>query len=145
MNKPKLIFLCTGNSARSQMAEGLMRHHGGDIFDVYSAGLDAQGVNPHAIEVMKELGIDISKQESKNISVYLNKIDFDLLITVCSNADKNCPTIPGLKNRLHWGFDDPATIQGSNGIQIAKFREIRDFINSRIKNWLKLNRTIYEK
>ena len=145
MNKLKLIFLCTGNSARSQMAEGLMRHHGGDIFEVYSAGLNAQGVNPHAVEVMKEIGIDISKHKSKNITEYFNKTNFDLLITVCSNADKNCPTIPGIKKRLHWGFEDPAAITGSNGIKLAKFREIRDFINSRIKNWLKINQALYKK
>ncbi|UYP44723.1 Arsenate reductase [Candidatus Lokiarchaeum ossiferum] len=145
MNKPKLIFLCTGNSARSQMAEGLMRHHSGDIFEVYSAGLKAEGINPHAIEVMNEIGIDISTQKSKNITEYLNKINFDILITVCANADRNCPIIPGIKEKIHWGFEDPAAFQGSEGMQLANFREVRDFINTRIQNWLKINRPLYEK
>ncbi len=140
----KLIFLCTGNSARSQMAEGLMRHHAGDVFDVFSAGLDAQGVNPCAIEAMKEWGIDISHQKSKNISEYFGQVEFDILITVCSNAEKNCPTIPGIKTRLHWGFEDPAALKGSSEFKLAKFREIRDLIDTRIEEWLESNRSVDE-
>ncbi len=138
----KLIFLCTGNSARSQMAEGLMRHHAGDVFEIYSAGLDAQGVNPYAIEAMKEWEIDISHQKSKKISEYFGQVDFDILITVCSNAEKNCPTTPGIKTRLHWEFEDPAAVKGSPDIKLAKFREIRDLIDVRIKEWLKSNHSV---
>lgn len=136
MSKPRVLFLCTGNSARSQMAEAFLRRSAGDIFEVHSAGLEPKGVNPLTVKVMAEVGIDISNQASKGIETYLGKTLFQYLITVCDDADRNCPTVwPGVKTRMHWSFEDPAKLEGSEEEKLAKFREVRDQIERRVSEW----------
>jgi len=138
MNKINVIFLCTGNSARSQMAEALLRRHGGEHFEVYSAGLEPKGIHPLTQRVMDEIGVSLSGQWSKNVSDYLGKKHFGYLITVCSDADAKCPTtFPGVGQRLHWFFEDPAAVSGSEAEALAKFREVRDQIRARVLDWLK--------
>ncbi|MEI7848770.1 MAG: arsenate reductase ArsC [Chloroflexota bacterium] len=133
----RILFLCTGNSARSQMAEAFLRKYGGEQFEAYSAGLEPKGLNPLTVQVMQEVGIDISQQKSKGVETYLGKILFQCLITVCDDAEKNCPsTWPGISKREHWSFEDPAAFEGSNEEKLAKFREIRNQIEARIKNWI---------
>jgi len=134
----RVLFLCTGNSARSQMAEAFLRKYAGDRFEAHSAGLKPSGVNPFTIQVLQEVGIDISDQSSKGVDAYLGKILFQYLITVCDDADKNCPTVwPGVSQRMHWSFEDPAAFEGTDDEKLTKFREIRDQIERRIKAWLK--------
>jgi arsenate reductase len=135
-DKPPVLFLCTGNSARSQMAEALLRHYAGDRFEVHSAGLGPKGVNPYTLRVMDEIGIDIRDQQSKSVSTYLGRTIFSYVITVCSNAEANCPIFPGYTIRMHWPFDDPAAATGSDGEILAKFRLVRDQIAARIQEWL---------
>ena len=139
MGKQKVLFLCTGNSARSQMAEGLLRHHAGDQFEVFSAGLEPKGINPFAIQAMDEQGIDIRGQWSKSTKEYMGRIAFHYVITVCGNADKSCPqalwVTPGTK-KLHWPFEDPAAVEGTDAEKIAAFRDIRDQIDTKIQSWL---------
>lgn len=133
----RVLFLCTGNSARSQMAEAFLRKYAGEYFEAYSAGLEPKGVNPFTIQVMQEKGIDISRQASKGINLYLGKVLFQYLITVCDNADKNCPTVwPGVNTRMHWSFEDPAAFQGTDEQKLEKFRQIRDLIDEKIRYWL---------
>lgn len=133
----RVLFLCTGNSARSQMAEAFLRKYGGEEFEAYSAGLEPKGLNPFTVQVMKEVGIDVSHQRSKGTGEYLGKILFQYLITVCDDADKNCPTVwPGISKREHWSFQDPAAIEGTDEQKLAKFREVRDQIERRIKSWV---------
>ena len=137
MNKQRVLFLCTGNSARSQMAEALLRQYGNEIFESYSAGLEPKGVNPLTVRVMEELGIDISTQTSKDINTYLGKTRFQYLITLCDDADENCPTgLPGINARMHWSFEDPARREGTEEERLAKFREVRDQIEQKIKAWV---------
>ena len=137
MSNPRVLFLCTGNSARSQMAEAFLRKYGGDAFEPHSVGLEPKVVNPITVKVMEEVGIDISNQRSKGIETYLGKILFQYLITVCDDADKNCPTIwPGVNTRMHWSFEDPAAFEGTEAGQLAKFREVRDLIEKKIKAWI---------
>jgi arsenate reductase (thioredoxin) len=137
MSNQRVLFLCTGNSARSQMAEAFLRKYGGDAFEPHSAGLEPKGVNPITVKVMEEVGIDISNQRSKGIETYLGKVLFQYLITVCDDADKNCPTIwPGVNTRMHWSFEDPAAFEGTEAEQLAKFREVRDLIEKKIKAWI---------
>ncbi|HUI89391.1 MAG TPA: arsenate reductase ArsC [Anaerolineales bacterium] len=136
MDKQKVLFLCTGNSARSQMAEAFLRKHGGEHFEAHSAGLEPKGLNPLTVQVMNEVGIDVSSQESKGVDVYLGKVLFQYLITVCDEADKNCPTTwPGVNKRMHWSFEDPAKVEGPEAEKLAKFREVRDLIEKKIKSW----------
>jgi arsenate reductase len=133
----RILFLCTGNSARSQMAEAFVRKYGGDRFEAHSAGLEPRGVNHFTIQVMQENGIDISNQSSKGINTYLGKVLFQYLITVCDDAEKNCPTVwPGVNQRMHWSFEDPAAFQGSDEEKLEKFRQIRDLIEKKIKEWV---------
>ncbi|NDJ76039.1 MAG: arsenate reductase ArsC, partial [Chloroflexi bacterium] len=107
--KIKVLFLCTGNSARSQMAEGFLREYAGNVFEAHSAGLDPKGMNPYTVRAMQEVGIDVSGQESKSIREYMGKVHFRYLITVCAHAEENCPTNAfGYGEKLHWAFDDPA-------------------------------------
>ncbi len=134
--KIRILVLCTGNSCRSQIAEGLFRHSGGDQIDVYSAGLEPKGVNPRAIQVMREIGIDISKHRSKHLSQYLGQ-SFDYVITVCDNAAANCPVFPGEGSKLHWPFADPAEATGSEDQIMNSFRKVRDEIALRVRAWLK--------
>lgn len=134
----RVLFLCTGNSARSQMAEAFLRKYGGDNFEAHSAGLEPKGMNSLTIKVMKEIGLNVSSQKSKGVDEYLGKMLFQHLITVCDDADKNCPTTwPGISNRMHWSFEDPAVFEGTDEENLAKFRQIRDQIEQKIKDWLK--------
>jgi len=137
MEKQRVLFLCTGNSARSQMAEAFLREYAAQYFEVYSAGLEPKPINPYTIQVMDEIGFDISGQISKGIDNYLGKVLFKYLITVCDDAEKNCPaTWPGVNTRLHWSFEDPAKFEGSAEAKLAKFRQVRDLIQSKILTWL---------
>ena len=136
--KPNVLFLCTGNSCRSQMAEGFLRELGGDRFSAYSAGTDpAECVHPLAVTVMAEKGIDISQQQPTNVGDYLGRLAVRHLIIVCAGANERCPRIfPGILNRMFWPFDDPAAFVGSPTATLEKFRAVRDEIEARIKHWL---------
>ena len=137
MDTQRVLFLCTGNSARSQMAEAFLRKYGANRFEAHSAGLEPKGLNPFTVKAMGEIGIDVSGQTSKAVDTYLGKMLFQYLITVCDDADKNCPTTwPGVSHRMHWSFQDPAAFEGSDEEKLAKFREVRDLIEARIKAWL---------
>jgi len=138
MSKGKLqiLVLCTGNSCRSQMAEGFFRHYGNNSLEVSSAGLEPKGLNPKAVQVMKEIGIDISAYTSDHLQKYLNQ-SFDYVITVCDMAAKNCPVFPGKGAKLHWPFDDPADATGTEYEILASFRRVRDEIDRKIKEWLR--------
>ena len=137
MEKSRVLFLCTGNSARSQMAEAFLRKYAGDRFEVHSAGLEPNALNPLTVKVMEEAGFDMSGHRSKGIGEYLGKVHFQYLITVCDDADKNCPTIwPGVNQRMHWSFEDPAKFEGSDEQKLAKFRQVRELIDVRVKAWL---------
>lgn len=133
--KKRVLILCTGNSARSQMAEGLLRHAGGDKFEVQSAGVISSFVRPLAIETMKEIGIDISSHRSKSVEEFKDE-PFDFVITVCDNARENCPFFPANSKLIHWRFDDPAEAVGNKEDQLAEFRRIRDEIQMRIKDFI---------
>ncbi len=135
MKKTRVLFLCTHNSARSQMAEGLLRHLAGDRFEVYSAGTEAAFVRPEAISVMAELGVDISGQESETLDRYLDE-PFDHVVTVCDDANEACPVFPGAKNRLHWSFRDPSRATGSDEERLGAFREVRGEILARVEKEL---------
>ncbi len=137
MSKKTVLILCTGNSARSQMAEGLLRHEAGGRFDVHSAGTHPATVRPEAITVMGELGIDLSSHRSKSVNEFTGR-EFDYVITVCDAADKACPVFPGKTRRLHWPFPDPAAVQGSEEERHAAFRAVRDQIRDRLKEWIRL-------
>ena len=131
----RVLFLCTGNSARSQMAEGLLRHDAAGRFDAVSAGTKPGGVRVEAIAAMAEIGIDISAHRSKSIDEFLDRPP-DLLITVCDSARETCPVFPGAVERLHWPFEDPAAVEGSDEERLAAFRRVRDQIRDRIRAWL---------
>src|SRR5919199_6393465 len=126
-NKRRVLFLCPHNSARSQMAEGFLRHLAGDHFDAFSAGTEATHVRPLAVCAMAELGIDISGQESKTLARYLGE-PFDAVITVCDQANEACPLFHGAKARLHWSFPDPSRAGGTEDEQLAVYRQVRDAI-----------------
>ncbi|MEA5077819.1 MAG: arsenate reductase ArsC [Anaerolineaceae bacterium] len=133
----KVLFLCTGNSCRSQMAEAFLRKYGGDQFEAFSAGLQPTEINPYTYKVMAEVGLDLAGQRSKGVEEYLGKVLFQYLITVCDDADKNCPTVwPGVNKRMHWSFEDPARFEGSEDEKLEKFRAVRDQIQARIQEWL---------
>ena len=135
--KIKVLFLCTGNTARSQMAEAFLRTYGGDRFQAYSAGLEPKAIHPLTIKVMEETGYSMAEHSSKDVGVYLGKAHFGYLITVCDNAEKNCPKIwPGVNKQLHWSFEDPPAFEGNENEKLAKFREVRDQIELKIKEWL---------
>jgi len=137
MSKTKVLFMCTGNSARSQIAEALLRKYAGDRFDVYSAGLEPQGINPYAGKVMEEIGISLEGQYAKHIREYMGKVNFGYLITVCSDAEERCPaTFPGISHRFHWSLEDPAAFAGSDEEKLQKFRDVRDQLDRQIKKWL---------
>jgi arsenate reductase len=130
--KRKVLFLCTGNSCRSQMAEGFLRSLGSDEFEAHSAGTRPSTLNPMAVEVMREAGIDISGQWSKNATEYLGT-HFPYIVTVCDNAKESCPIFPGPSIRLHWSFEDPAEATGSDEQRREVFRKVRDEIAGRVK------------
>jgi arsenate reductase len=137
MRKSRVLFLCTGNSARSQMAEGFLRHYAGDRFEVHSAGLEPKGVHPYTRKVMGEAGVNIDDQYSKSVSAFMGRVHFEYLITVCHHAEENCPTaFLGFGQKLHWAFEDPAKFAGSEAETLAKFREVRDQIDGRIQAWV---------
>ncbi|HLY26802.1 MAG TPA: arsenate reductase ArsC [Aggregatilineales bacterium] len=135
MMNPRILILCTGNSARSQMAEGLLRELSAGKLDVFSAGSKPSTVNPFAIQAMRERGIDISGQRSKHLNEYLTQ-PFDYVITVCDEAGETCPVFPGRARRIHWSFPDPAARGGSDEMRLATFRETRDALEGRLKTWL---------
>lgn len=136
-NSTTVLFLCTGNSARSQMAEAFLRHYGGDRFLAHSAGLQPKGIHPFTIQVMQEVGLDLINQRSKGVEEFLGKVFVHHLITVCDHADQNCPTTwPGIIRREHWSFPDPASFEGSPEEQLAFFRSVRDQIEARIRSWI---------
>lgn len=132
MSKQRILILCTHNSARSQMAEGLLRHLGGDRFEAYSAGTEATAMRPLAIRAMAELGIDISGQEGKTLDRYLGE-PFDAVITVCDQANESCPVFHGAVRRLHWSFPDPSKATGTEDEQLIVYRLVRDAIRRRIE------------
>lgn len=129
--KKKVLFLCTENSCRSQMAEGILRHLKGSKFEVFSAGLRPSVVNPIAIKVMAEIGIDISGHRSKSVDEFQG-LGFDFVITTCDGARETCPVFPGKARHLHWGFNDPAAVKGSEEEILSAFRKVRDEIKSKI-------------
>jgi len=133
--KKRVLILCTGNSARSQMAEGLLRHDAGDRFEVASAGVNPTEVRSEAIEAMREIGIDISGHRSKSVDEFVEQ-EFDYVITVCDNANEQCPVFPGETKRLHWSFTDPAAIVGDHKTRLAMFRQVRDQIKNRLKEFV---------
>ncbi len=137
MSKTKVLFLCIGNSVRSQMAEAFLRKYGEDQFDAYSAGTDPKGIHPNTERVMEEVGISLSNQHSKHVKEFMGKVHFGYLITMCDEAEKTCPTtFPGMGQRLRWSFEDPSAFVGSEAEKLEKFREVRDQIEQRIKAWL---------
>ena len=131
----RVLFLCTHNSARSQMAEGLLRDIAGDRFEALSAGTEATHIRPLAVRAMEEIGIDISGQESKTLERYLGE-PFDHVVTVCDEANEACPYFPGAKNRLHWSLEDPSKTEGSEEERLAVFRRVRDELGERIEREL---------
>lgn len=136
--KQNVLILCTGNSARSQMAEALLRQYAGDRFEVYSAGIEPKGLNPYAIRAMNEIGIDISGQRSKGIGEFMGKMFFRYVITVCGHADANCPQALWARGgeKLHWPFEDPAAVEGTDEQKLMAFRETRNLLEAKIKSWI---------
>lgn len=130
--KPKVLFLCTGNSARSQMAEGYLRHVAGNRYEVLSGGISPKGLNPLAVEAMNEIGIDISRQRSKDVVEYLGTA-IQYVVTVCDNAKERCPIFPGTYKFLHWSLQDPAAATGTHDEKLAVFRQVRDEVAARIE------------
>lgn len=135
-NVKKVLILCTGNSARSQMAEGLLRHFGGDAFCVTSAGVNPTEMRPEAIQVMREIGIDISDQFSKSVDRFVGDA-FDYVITVCDNANEHCPVFRGQAERIHWSFEDPAEVAGAETARLEAFRNARNQIRERLESFIK--------
>jgi arsenate reductase len=135
MTRARVLVLCTHNSARSQMAEGLLRALAPDRFEVASAGTEATRVHPLAIRAMDELGIDLRGHASKALDRFLTE-SWDYVITVCDSANERCPVFPGRTTRLHWGFDDPSAVAGAEEERLAAFRRVRDAIADRLRTWL---------
>ena len=133
--RSKVLFLCTHNSARSQMAEGFLRHLAGEHFEVASAGTEATRVHPLAVRAMREVGVDLSTHTSKTLDGLLNR-PWDYVITVCDSANERCPLFPGHTTRLHWSFDDPSRTTGSQDERLDTFRRVRDGIQTRLTEWL---------
>jgi arsenate reductase len=134
-NRKRVLILCTGNSARSQMAEGLLRDLANDRFEVASAGVSPTHVRPEAVAVMGEIGIDISPHRSKSVEEFTGQ-EFDYVITVCDNANEQCPIFPGNTKRIHWGFEDPAAAEGDDETRLAVFRRVRDEILQRLRHFV---------
>ena len=132
---PRVLFVCTHNSARSQMAEGFLATLGSGRYQAESAGIEARGVNPLAIQAMAEIGIDIAVQESKTIDRFIDQ-EFDVVITVCDDAAEACPVFPNARRRLHWSFPDPSRAQGTDDQMFAEFERVRDDIRARIEREL---------
>ncbi len=134
-NKQKVLIVCTGNSCRSQMAEGMLRHYGGDKFEVFSAGLEPSFVHPLAIKAMSESGIDISNQYSKTVNEFLEE-DFSYVITVCDGAKERCPVFPGKYDAIHWSIEDPASAEGTESEKMTDFRRVRQNILERVNSFI---------
>lgn len=132
----RVLILCTGNSARSQMAEGLLRDDGGEAFAVVSAGLEPSFVRPEAIAVMRELGIDITNHRSKSLDEFTGQ-PFDYVITVCDNANQHCPIFPGAAARIHWSIEDPAAVLGGEATRLQAFRAARDDLRRRLREFIR--------
>ena len=130
----RVLFVCTHNSARSQMAEGLLRHHAGDRFEAFSAGTEPGSLQPLAVRVMAELGIDISDHSSKPVDQFLDQ-SFDFVVTVCDQARESCPVFQGAARQLHWSFEDPSQVEGSEEERLEVFRRVRDEIEARIRRF----------
>lgn len=138
MEKAKVLFLCTHNTARSQMAEAFLKKFAGGRFEVFSAGSEPKEIDPYAKRVMAEVGIDLNNQRSKSVAEFLGKMIVGYLIIVCEKVEENCPiTFPGFRYRMFWPFEDPVAFIGSEEEKLAKFREVRDQIVARIKLWLR--------
>ena len=135
--RQKVLFLCTGNSCRSQMAESFLRHFDGDEYESFSAGTHPSVVNPRAIIAMNEIGIDISNHRSKSLDEFLSQ-EFDYVITVCDRAKESCPVFHGAKEQFHWGFDDPAETEGTEEEVTKVFRRVRDEISEKIKSFISM-------
>ena len=131
----RVLFLCTGNSARSQMAEGLLRFFGKDDFDVFSAGSEPHGINPQAVQVMGEIGIEIAQQRSKHLNEFQGQ-PFDYVITLCDPTHEGCPSLPGDPERIQWRYLDPVAVVGNEEAQLRAFRQVRDAIRERLRLWL---------
>jgi len=136
MKRTRILVLCTGNSARSQMGEGLFREQGGGDYEVFSAGTRPSLVRPEAIAVMREIGIDISGNRSKSVDEFAGR-SFDFVVTVCDNARDNCPVFPGAAQRVHWSLEDPAAVQGSEEERLAAFRRIRNQLQERVEKFVR--------
>jgi arsenate reductase len=133
--KARVLFVCTHNSARSQMAEGFLRHHAGYTFEAFSAGTEPGALNPLAAQAMAEDGIDISRQQAKSVDAFLEET-FDYVVTVCDDANETCPVFPNARNRLHWSFPDPSRAEGTAEERLAAFRSVRDDIEARVERFL---------
>lgn len=133
----RVLFLCTHNSARSQMAEALLRHIGGDTFEVFSAGTEATRVHSLAVQAMANVGLDIALARSKHLNEYLGQ-NFDYVITVCDSANESCPIFPGDPQRIHWSFPDPSAVQGSDEERLKAFEKVASEINIRLRTWVQL-------
>jgi arsenate reductase len=131
----RVLFLCTHNSARSQMAEALLARIGGGRFDVFSAGTEATRVHPLAIRAMAEIGIDISRARSKHLDEFVGN-DFDAVITVCDSANESCPVFPGTPQRIHWSFPDPSAVAGTEAERYCAFQRVRDAIARQLGTWV---------
>lgn len=134
-NREKVLILCTGNSARSQMAEGLLREDGGEFFVVESAGVEPGSVRAEAVDVMREIGIDISGHRSKSVDEFIGQ-PFDYVITVCDNAKQNCPIFPAATRLIHWSIEDPAAVSGSEQGRLEAFRTARDELRERLEKFI---------
>lgn len=135
----RVLFVCTGNSARSVMAEALLRHHGGDVFEVHSAGTEPKGVNPLTLRVLAETGIDASWARSKSVTEFLGQ-PFDYVVTVCDQARQSCPAFPGVHESLHWGYEDPAAAEGTDDERLAVFRRVFIQMSERVLQFATLTR-----
>ena len=133
--KKRVLILCTHNSSRSQIAEGLLRYLAGDTIEIFSAGSEPSSVNPYAIQAMTLLGIDISKQSSKSLSFYLGQ-PFDYVITVCDTAAETCPFFPGKAERIHWSFPDPSAVQATDQERLSAFITVRDGLKQQLSDWI---------
>jgi arsenate reductase (thioredoxin) len=131
----KVLFLCTGNSCRSQMAEGLLRWLGGGVVEVVSAGTQPKPLHPDAVRSMREIGLDISKQRSKPVDPFLH-MPFDYVVTLCDSAQEICPNVPGAAKRIHWSLPDPAAINGPDTVRLQAFREVREQLSVHIEELL---------
>ena len=137
MDKIRVLFLCTGNAARSQMAEAFLKTYGSGRFEAMSAGLEPKGVHPLTIRVMEEIGIDMGGRTSKHLASSLGEMPFDYVVTVCAHADARCPApFPGRARREHWDFEDPEAFSGPDNQKMEKFRQVRDLIGQKVRTWI---------